>query len=56
MIVANDWNPLLVTERLRLEPQVEAHTDALTLALESSRTHEFVPGDPPVDRENLQHD
>jgi [ribosomal protein S5]-alanine N-acetyltransferase len=45
-----DWNPLLCTERLRLEPQVEAHTDALMLALSSPRTHEFVPGDPPLDR------
>jgi [ribosomal protein S5]-alanine N-acetyltransferase len=53
MIVVNDWNPLLVTERLRLEPQVEAHTDALMKALESPRTHEFVPGDPPVDREKF---
>ncbi len=53
MIVANDWNPLLVTERLRLEPQVEAHTDALMRALEDARTHEFVPGDPPVDREKF---
>jgi [ribosomal protein S5]-alanine N-acetyltransferase len=51
MIVKNDWNPLLTTERLRLEPQVEAHTDALMQALESPRTHEFIPGDPPVDRE-----
>jgi [ribosomal protein S5]-alanine N-acetyltransferase len=53
MIVANDWNLLLVTERLRLEPQVEAHTDALMRALESPRTHEFVPGDPPTDREKF---
>jgi [ribosomal protein S5]-alanine N-acetyltransferase len=51
MIVTNDWNPLLVTERLRLEPQVESHTDALMRALESPRTHEFVPGDPPTDRD-----
>jgi [ribosomal protein S5]-alanine N-acetyltransferase len=53
MIVINDWNPLLTTERLRLEPQVEAHTDALMLALSSPRTHEFVPGNPPVDREKF---
>jgi [ribosomal protein S5]-alanine N-acetyltransferase len=53
MIVTNDWNPLLVTERLRLEPQVEAHTDALMRALEDARTHEFVPGDPPIDREKF---
>lgn len=53
MIVVNDWNPLLVTERLRLEPQVESHTDALMRALESPRTHEFVPGNPPVDREKF---
>ena len=53
MTVNNDWNPLLKTERLRLEPQVEAHTDALMLALSSPRTHEFVPGDPPVDREKF---
>jgi [ribosomal protein S5]-alanine N-acetyltransferase len=53
MIVINDWNPLLVTERLRLEPQVEAHTDALMRALESPKTHEFVPGDPPVNREKF---
>jgi [ribosomal protein S5]-alanine N-acetyltransferase len=53
MIVINDWNPLLTTERLRLEPQVEAHTDALMLALSSPRTHEFVPGDPPTDREKF---
>jgi [ribosomal protein S5]-alanine N-acetyltransferase len=53
MIVANDWNPLLTTERLRLDPQVEAHTDALMRALESPRTHEFVPGDPPTDREKF---
>jgi [ribosomal protein S5]-alanine N-acetyltransferase len=53
MIVINDWNPLLTTKRLRLEPQVEAHTDALMLALSSSRTHEFVPGDPPINRENF---
>jgi [ribosomal protein S5]-alanine N-acetyltransferase len=51
MTVNNDWNPLLVTERLRLEPQVEAHTDALMRALESPRTHEFVPGNPPTDRD-----
>jgi [ribosomal protein S5]-alanine N-acetyltransferase len=50
MTVKNDWNPLLTTERLRLEPQVEAHTDALMLALSSPRTHEFVPGNPPLDR------
>ena len=53
MIMVNDWNPLLVTERLRLEPQVEAHTDALMHALSSPRTHEFVPGDPPIDREKF---
>jgi [ribosomal protein S5]-alanine N-acetyltransferase len=53
MIVTNDWNPLLVTKRLRLEPQVEAHTDALMHALESPRTHKFVPGDPPTDREKF---
>ena len=53
MIVNNDWNPLLTTERLRLEPQVEAHTDALMRALSSPRTHEFVPGDPLVDREKF---
>jgi [ribosomal protein S5]-alanine N-acetyltransferase len=53
MMVINDWNPLLKTERLRLEPQVEAHTDALMRVLESPRTHEFVPGDPPTDRENF---
>ena len=53
MIVNNDWNPLLKTERLRLEPQVEAHTDALMQALSSPRTHEFVPGDPPLDRERF---
>jgi [ribosomal protein S5]-alanine N-acetyltransferase len=53
MILTDDWNPLLKTERLRLEPQVEAHTDALMRALESSRTHEFIQGDPPVDRENF---
>jgi [ribosomal protein S5]-alanine N-acetyltransferase len=53
MTVSNDWNPLLTTERLRLEPQVEAHTDALMLALSSPRTHEFVPGDPPIDREKF---
>jgi [ribosomal protein S5]-alanine N-acetyltransferase len=53
MIVINDWNTLLTTERLRLEPQVEAHTDALLRALSSPRTHEFVPGDPPTDREQF---
>jgi [ribosomal protein S5]-alanine N-acetyltransferase len=53
MMVVNDWNPLLVTERLRLEPQVESHTDALMRALESPRTHEFVPGDPPTDRDKF---
>jgi [ribosomal protein S5]-alanine N-acetyltransferase len=53
MMVLTDWNPLLVTKRLRLEPQVEAHTDALMQALESPRTHEFVPSDPPTDREKI---
>jgi [ribosomal protein S5]-alanine N-acetyltransferase len=53
MTVTNDWNLALTTERLRLEPQVEAHTDALMLALSSPRTHEFVPGDPPIDREKF---
>jgi [ribosomal protein S5]-alanine N-acetyltransferase len=53
MIVINDWNPLLKTDRLRLEPQVESHTDGLMQALSSPRTHEFVPGDPPVDREEF---
>jgi [ribosomal protein S5]-alanine N-acetyltransferase len=53
MIVINDWSPLLETERLRLEPQVEAHTDALMRALESPKTHAFVPGDPPIDREKF---
>jgi [ribosomal protein S5]-alanine N-acetyltransferase len=53
MIVTNNWNPLLKTEKLRLDPQVEAHTDALMRALESPRTHEFVPCDPPTDREKF---
>jgi ribosomal-protein-alanine N-acetyltransferase len=51
--MTEDWNPTLITERLRLEPQVEAHADALMRALEDARTHEFVPGDPPVDREQF---
>ena len=53
MIVSNDWNPLLNTDRLRLEPQVETHTDGLMCALESPQTHEFIPGDPPTDREKF---
>ena len=53
MIVNNDWNPLLNTDRLRLEPQVETHTDGLMCALESPQTHEFIPGDPPTDREKF---
>jgi [ribosomal protein S5]-alanine N-acetyltransferase len=43
------WNSALTTKRLRLEPQIEAHANALIQALKDPRTFEFVRDDPPVD-------
>ncbi len=45
---------MLETPRLRLEPQGPEHAAAMMRVLADSRTHEFVPSDPPTDEKILR--
>jgi hypothetical protein len=44
-----DPNSLLLTTRLRLEPQVAGHADAMLELLADPRIHLYLPSDPPSD-------
>ena len=45
---------MLETPRLRLEPQGPEHAAAMMRVLADSRTHEFVPTNPPTDEKALR--
>ena len=47
-------NPMLETPRLRLAPQGPEHAAAMMRVLADSRTHEFVPANPPTDEKALR--
>lgn len=52
--MVTDPNPLLLTPRLRLEPQVAAHAEAMLKVLADPRVHLYLPSDPPTDLEELK--
>ena len=49
-----DFNPPLTTPRLRLEPQVAGHAEALLEVLADPRTHTYIPSEPPTDLNALR--
>ena len=51
---ASRLSPLLTTARLRLAPQVAAHAETMLMVLADSRTHLYIPTQPPTDLAALQ--
>jgi len=47
-------NPVLLTPRLRLEPQTAAHADTMLHVLADPQTHLFIPSEPPNDVTTLR--